>query len=386
MAINSLLLAALASSASAATLFAASYAGTVTTLDLRDSSLEPISVSKDCGYAPSWLTKESPNFQRPVLYCVDEDKSLNTLSIARDGSLKKIDSRLTVPGAVSSQFYNSGTKSAVAVASYGGSGITTFLRTVDGKLTPLQNITFETAPGPRPEQDKSHVHQAIIDPSKKFLLFPDLGADLVRIYSFDKATSLLKEESPIKSDLASGPRHAVFWSPSTRAGAPLYLFVIHELANFIRSYSVSYPAAGGMAFTKIQDITLFPGNTIAEGARAAEILVSPDNRFILASNRNSTLYNLPNPDSKNSTTIPSDSITSFKPSADGKLAFLQIAPSGGKFPRHFSLNKAGDKVAVANQNSEQVTVWKRDVRSGRLGDRVAVTGPMGLVTMVIWNE
>ena len=112
----------------------------------------------------------------------------------------------------------------------------------------------------------------------------------------------------------------------------------------------------------------------------------PDNRFLVISNRNSTLFSLPNPDPNNSTAIPSDSLTTFSLQHDGSLVFVQAWPSGGLYPRHFSMNAVGDLVAVGNQLSANVALLRRDVATGLIGEPVARIAVDGNVTCVVFDE
>lgn len=75
--------------------------------------------------------------------------------------------------------------------------------------------------------------------------------------------------------------------------------------------------------------------------------------------------------------IPSDSLVTFRPTCDGKLEFVSLAPSGGLNPRHFSLNKDSTMVAVANQLDRNVVVYARDTESGEIGEEVAVARALG---------
>lgn len=402
MAMNNLLLAALASSASAVRLFASNYAppnsslGSVSTLDFapglgqgeNSASLKSVSASQECGSEPTWLDRTQGG---DLIYCVDEgwltpNASLNTLRISPNGSLKRVAKLDTIQGPVATQFYNKG--AALALAHYGGSAISTYKLSADKTtFTPLQNFTFSTPPGPRPEQEASHPHEAILDPTGKYLIFPDLGSDLVRVYAIDPKTSLLTEHPSIQSKPAYGPRHAVFWSPSRKPSpATTFLYVVNELGNRLTSYRVHYLAEGGLNFTALEDIGLYGSRETPVGTRAAEIVISPDNQFITTSNRNATIFTIPNPDPTNSTKIGSDSLSIFKPSADGKLKFVDLAPSGGSFPRHFSFNKDGSLVAVGNQNSFTVDIWRRDTKTGKFGERVASANLPGQVNNVIWDD
>lgn len=401
MSLNTLLLAGLASTVSAVRLYATTYAGpnaqlgTVQSLDFvpglakNAGQLKALSQNTECGSAPTWLDH---TLGGNLLYCVDEgwqtpNASINTLTINADGSLKRIAELPIIQGPVSTQFYN-GNK-ALALAHYGGSAISTYTISEDRKtFVPLQNFTFNTPKGPRPEQEASHPHHAVLDPKGQFMVFPDLGSDIVRVYRIDSKTNLLTAHEGIKTKPAYGPRHAAFWSPTrtrTQRGGETYLFVVNELANRVTSYKVTY-GRGGPTFTEVQDIGLYGDREDPVGTRAAEIAVSPDNAFVTTSNRNATIFQVANPDASNSTKVPSDSFTVFKPSANGKLSFVQLAPSGGSFPRHFSYNEDGSLVAVGNQNSQDIAIWARDVKTGKFGERVAAAkGFPGQVSNVIWG-
>ena len=54
-------------------------------------------------------------------------------------------------------------------------------------LTTIQTSTLTiSAPGPNPAQNTVHAHEVIPDPSAKFVVVPDLGADLLHVYSVSK--------------------------------------------------------------------------------------------------------------------------------------------------------------------------------------------------------
>lgn len=204
------------------------------------------------------------------------------------------------------------------------------------------------------------------------MLFLDLGADLVHVYRIDNCTGTMVEFGPLISKKDSGPRHATFFRPSNSSDT--FLFVVHELSSGIVSYKVNYIPNGGLDFTIVQDVSTFGDRESPVDAKAAEIALSPDNRFLLASNRNFTsMFNVTNPDPKNSTQIASDSIVTYKLSQNGTLSFVQLAPSGGSFPRFFQMNKDGSQIAVANQVTMNVNIFSRNLETGLIGDLVAAT-------------
>ena len=67
------------------------------------------------------------------------------------------------------------------------------------------------------------------------------------------------------------------------------------------------------------------------------------------------------------------------------LNFSGLSPAGGLFPRHFSLNRAGNLVAVGLQLSGKVAIIARDVETGKMGEIMAEVEGLGEVTCVIWD-
>ena len=56
---------------------------------------------------------------------------------------------------------------------------------------------------------------------------------------------------------------------------------------------------------------------------------------------------------------------------------MQSSPSGGATPRHFSLNKKVDMVAVALQYDGWIVIYERGLVSGKVGNQVSAAGGMG---------
>ncbi|KAH7405748.1 3-carboxymuconate cyclase [Phaeosphaeria sp. MPI-PUGE-AT-0046c] len=366
--------------------------GSVQTLvgDDCTGDLNLTSSNQECGALPSWLELSA---DRSTVTCVNEADpgSLTLFNINDSGEVKKISNTSALGGPVSAAYYNNGT--GLAIAHFTPPSISTFNLLPNSTLQPLQTFTFNLSSIDPERQTTSHVHQALLDPSGQYLLFPDLGADRVHVYCVDSTTNKLEEKQPLLSKQGYGPRHAVFWTAKEGYGAgnatgeenKVYLFVVHELSNKIVSYSVTYTPTGDLAFEEVDEVSTFGNQTTPPKAAAAEIVISPDESFLLASNRLAPIFSLPNPDANNSTLLPSDSLVTFKPARDGKLEFVNLAPSGGLTPRHFSLNKDGTMVAVANQLDGTVVVYARDVETGVIGEEVAAArGLLGGLTNVQW--
>jgi 6-phosphogluconolactonase (cycloisomerase 2 family) len=108
---------------------------------------------------------------------------------------------------------------------------------------------------------------------------------------------------------------------------------------------------------------------------------------VIVSSRGENSFTIPNFDPTNSTEIISDAIITFSVDhSSGNLSLAQSYPSGGRVPRQFSLNKAGDLVAVVSQSDGRVAVIERDVESGLLQGFVATANVEGEVTAVIFDE
>ncbi|KAK4504553.1 hypothetical protein PRZ48_005469 [Zasmidium cellare] len=98
---------------------------------------------------------------------------------------------------------------------------------------------------------------------------------------------------------------------------------------------------------------------------------SPDNKFIIVSLRGD--YSHPGTSPRDqSADIMCDSLVSYAIDTDtGLLRIVDSANSGWSIPRHLSLNKAGDLVAVVAQRDGRVSVLVRDPGSGKTGGVVA---------------
>ena len=223
-----------------------------------------------------------------------------------------------------------------------------------------------SAPGPiSPNQDTAHPHQALFDPTSKFVVVPDIGADLIRTYSALSVSNGLTELSTFHSSPGFGPRHGVF-SPSGKQ-----YYQLNELGKSIDVFNVSYTP--NITFTHVQNISAFPTNTnttITSSAAAAEIAISGDGKFLYISMReDSTFPNALVAPPPSNQTIVSDSFSAFTIETDGVLEFLGQSPVGGRRPRQFSLDprRGWGYVAVPTQDTGRVAIYKRDKDSGKLG-------------------
>jgi len=388
----------------AVNLYAAQYSGVISSLSLTQSgsnyTLALTSQNPGSAPQPSWLEKHPSNDQ--LIFAVDENWSgpngtIAAYTKAATGILTQVDEKSTAAGPVSEAFYASG--SAVAIANYAGSSVQTFtLDKTSGALKLSQTFTYTLSrPGPNPgRQDRPHPHQVLLDPSGGYIVAPDLGADLLRVYSVNTRTLQLKEEPAVAVTPGSGPRHGAFLKTSRGI---TYYFLVTELFNEVIVYRLSY-GSGYTKYLSFQEVFRaghFGPNPVPTGSSAAEVLVSvsytslpqpfhpctsilmikpqPDKRFLVTSSRNN-----------NGTAGPDTLQTWTIDQSTGALTFKQLHTAGGLTPRHFSLNKAGTLVAVGLQGTGAVVIYAREVSTGLIGAEVARLGGLLGVNTVIWDE
>ncbi|MCU0404686.1 MAG: lactonase family protein [Chitinophagaceae bacterium] len=243
----------------------------------------------------------------------------------------------------------------VAVANY--SGGTLALLPIDkmGTLKPPVQVIQRRGSGPdKRRQEKPHVHQAIFSPKQNHVVIADLGTDEIVGYKINTKKPLpldtLKTKK-IKVAPGAGPRHIAF-HPSK----PVF-YVMEEMSG-----KVSVHIFGKKRIAWIQVIE---SDTISTQPGSADIHVSPDGRFLYASNR-----------------ADANSVTIFSIGQNnGKLTRVGQQSTGGITPRNFVIHPSGNWLLVANQNSNNIVVFHRDNSTGLLnptGEELKLPSPVCL--------
>jgi 6-phosphogluconolactonase len=226
-------------------------------------------------------------------------------------------------------------------ANYTEGTVSIFKIKPDGSLEPhIQQIQF-TGSGPNQRrQDKAHIHAAVFSPDYKYIYFPDLGSDKIHAFRFDASKTQplqAKEEFDVNTVRGSGPRHFTF-HPNQK-----FAYCIEELSGTISAYKYE-----NGKLDSIQRISSY--SKIYEEYSSADIHISADGLFLYASNRMN----------ENSISIYSIDILS------GQLKLIGHQTTSGDHPRNFTLDPTGNFLLVANQVSNNIVVFKRDVKTGLL--------------------
>ncbi len=248
------------------------------------------------------------------------------------------------------------------VGNYSSGTIAVMEVRADGQLNqPKQIIQLKGNSVNRKRQEKSHVHATVFSPDYQFLLVPDLGTDKIMQYKVTPGSGALQpaEEPFTEVNAGAGPRHLDF-HPNSSLGV---VYLIEELTGTI---SVFKYKAGKLEL--IQNSSAHPLSYIGAFG-SADIHVSPDGRFLYASNRGDA-----------------NSIAIF--SIDQETGMLQIAgfqPTLGIHPRNFSIDPTGRFLLVANRDSDEIVIFKIDKKTGLLEDskqRINVSKPVCLKWIV----
>ncbi|WP_426422096.1 lactonase family protein [Bradyrhizobium genosp. A] len=190
-----------------------------------------------------------------------------------------------------------------------------------------------------------NAHAFLPSPDNRFVFATNLGSDQVLSFAFDAAAGTLTPSDPpsIKTPEKSGPRHFVF-HPNGK-----FVYLIHELNGDVAAYS--YEAKSG-AWGEIQRTTALPegfnGKDSGQKPWAADIHITPDGRFLYASERTT------------------NTLTAFKVDAtSGKLTTIGSVPTE-KQPRGFNIDPTGRYLAAVGELSDGMTVYAIDQTSGAL--------------------
>jgi len=243
----------------------------------------------------------------------------------------------------------------VVVSNYSGGSLTVFGVQPDGSLTEKVQLIKHEGSGPnKSRQEKPHVHSATLSPDGRFLLVQDLGTDRINVYGYDalnKNAPLSTEAKVAKASPGSGPRHITF------AKDGRYVYLVQEMKAAVTVYAYS-----DGQLTAIQEISMLPPSYKGD-VGAADIHISPDGKFLYASNRGEA----------------NDMAIYAINKEDGKLSYVGNQSVEGKGPRNFAISPDGKHLLVANQYTDDVIVFARDEQTGRLkntGNRIEIGAPV----------
>lgn len=233
------------------------------------------------------------------------------------------------------------TNRVLVTANYTSGTVASYPVGEDGKIGAMVSLMTAEGSGPnKGRQEGPHAHETVFSANNKFLYVPDLGLDHIRIYKFDTATAKLTPSDPafVQVDPGMGPRHIVF-SPNDK-----FAYVINELKPDVTVFS--HDSATGM-LTHIQTVP-----SVEEGTKIigpAEVLIDKAGKYVYASNRG-----------------PGTIAVFSVDHGTGKLTRVQIAETGGTFPRGVDFDPSGRYLIAGDQKSDKIFVFSIDPHTGKL--------------------
>lgn len=286
---------------------------------------------------PSFLAKTIDN---KTLLAVDETEEdgtgfVKSYKITKDTLLYKSKSK---SGGAHPCFV-SVKNNQVLVANYSGGSIG-YLK-IDDKngLTYLLDLQQHFGKGTTERQQKPHAHSAWFHPKTNEIIAVDLGTNELWFSSIDKQDNFIFSEiqQKLKMQDGAGPRHLTF-HPNNN-----WIYVLNELDN-----TVSLIKKEGNMYVVSSSISTLP-KSFTKLSNGADIHISKDGKFLYASNRGH------------------DSIVIYKAnSQDGLLELVGFETVKGKNPRNFSLTPDDNFLVVANQDTNNLISFKRDLKTGKL--------------------
>lgn len=212
----------------------------------------------------------------------------------------------------------------------------------DGSLDEASDLVQHDGSSVHPtRQQRAHAHAADPSPDGRFLYVSDLGMDRIMIYEIDRQQRALVPASQpwFSSTPGAGPRHLTFRPDGA------FAYLAEELTSTVAVLRVDGETG---ALEQIQGISMLPED-FGGSNTAADIHVSPDGRYLYASNRGH------------------DSIVQYSiDESTGELSLAGHESTVGEHPRNFMMDVTGELVFVANRDSNHIVIFRRDAKTGAL--------------------
>ncbi|WP_245833659.1 lactonase family protein [Nonlabens spongiae] len=263
------------------------------------------------------------------------EKDLGTITAFKIQGDSLIHQDQVSSGGIHPCFVTINERNEILVANYSSGTVSLLTLEENGSLSDLKFIEQHTGKGTTDRQQGPHAHSAYFLPdSKQQVVTVDLGTDELWFSELQNDKMIITDT--LAMGPGAGPRHLAF-----HATKPI-IYVLNELNNtisLVKKNKDTYEL--GQSYS-----------TLPEGfngfSKAADIHLSPDGKFLYASNRGR------------------NSIVIYRVLDNGSLKQIGFESTRGQDPRNFSLSPDGNFVLVANQNSNNIVCFQRDSSTGKL--------------------
>lgn len=263
------------------------------------------------------------------LYSAHRNGFASSYKINQDGTLSLL-TRVNTHGKGACHISVNSNGDKAVVSTYGGGTAPIFPINKDGSLAPASQVFNHNT-----KNEKARVHSAKFFNDDLFMA--DLGRNAIYHYELKNKDYTLKSEAIVPMEGNPGPRHFTL----TKDGK--FIYVINEYGGSITSIK-----RRRSEFKTIDhDSTLdknYKGNN-----SCADIHLSKDERFLYGSNRGE------------------NTIAVFKRDVKkGTIERIQNMSVHGNWPRNFTLDPTGKFLLVANEKSNNISVFSINNDTGKL--------------------
>jgi 6-phosphogluconolactonase len=287
-----------------------------------------------------WLTF---SHGRQYMYSVSEIRSFNgkptgavTSFRLKDGKLEQLSARNAASGGTTHIAVDHTGRMAVT-ADYGGGSAASF-RITNGVLSELVWKEHYTEHGPKPQQRSAHAHFVSFSPDNHYVYINDLGGDSIHIYRIDPATAGMTPAGTFHAPAAGNGPRTLHFHPNGHTA-----YCTNEISSTVDV--LAWNKKDG-SLTVVTSIALLPADYKGL-TNAADAVVTRDGRFVYFDNRGDNAICAYAADPKT-----------------GSLTPMGKTDCGGKNPRSFTLDPTERWMAVANMDSNWVSVFARNPETG----------------------
>lgn len=282
------------------------------------------------------IAVENPSFiaftpNKKYLFAVGEsNETLSVFKFKEDGTIQLLNTVKTHGGAPCHVAVNQ-ESTKVVVSNYMGGNIALYDILNNGSLTEASQVFNHNEDNEKPA--RAHSGQFYKDD----LFVSDLGRNRLYQYKIVDGNYRIESNSIINIDGNPGPRH---FSISKNGN---FIYIINEYGGSVTSVKKTDSGFEQIDFDSTLDENYTGKN------KCADIHLSEDERFLYGSNRGE------------------NTIAVFKRNTKtGTLDKIQNMPVHGDWPRNFTLDPTGKFMLVANQYSENISVFTIDNSTGTL--------------------
>lgn len=274
---------------------------------------------------------------RKYLYSIT-DFGVEAYKILEDGSLQVLN-HASINGMRGCYLSTDYEDRFLFVAGYHDAKVTVLRVEENGMIGEITDEIFHKGLGSIAERNfRPHINCVKMTRDNRFLCAADLGMDHVVVYELNHSTGKLRQVDIIRSEQESAPRHLKF----SKDGK--YLYIVHELKNYIDVYSYTIDEHGAPYFDKIQNISTL-NEYHAGGSAASALNFSEDFKYLCSSNAGDNSVILYAIDQKS-----------------GMLTKLFCLPVSGDYPKDAALFPDNRHLVSLNHESNSMTFFTVDLK------------------------